>query len=216
LAEFYLPGAKPIVLRFSDGFLNVEGCNTATGCLSLANGRLGHSAGGQCLTTQTLLGCTYSGDKDEALFGIFRGVPRYRLVPARSPQDLAQLRVESDEGVVLLFEGQPTAQTRYGNAGELIYFDIAPRMVPCASPGKPLRNCLQVRQLFRSEAGSYSPGQSRIADGEAGPWQLLYEPIEGLGVRADEDFEGHGLYIPLMRFRRPAGSDQTAYAYVIE
>lgn len=66
--------------------------------------------------------------------------------------------------------GQPTPATRYGSAGEQVFFEVAPQQVACNHPLMPNAMCLRVREL-RYDAG----GRQQVA----GDWRILQGGIEG-------------------------------------
>lgn len=81
------------------------------------------------------------------------------------------LRLSTATGDVLVFAGQPNAQTRYGGPGETMFLEVAPQTVPCVSPRMPDAQCLRVREIHYDANG--------LRSGAPGGWQTLPASIEG-------------------------------------
>ncbi|MFC4822490.1 hypothetical protein [Dokdonella ginsengisoli] len=213
LPVFTPPNAEPIVLRFHGRSLAVTGCNTLGEGYVLANGRIVQSRSEQDLVTRTARGCeARRGMADDAILVLFNGDPRYRLVPPVRRSEGPRLVLESPADMTVVFRGEPTAEKRFGSKGETIYFDIAPQAIRCALPGRPVHDCLQVRQLFEQRDGSYLPDRNEVPAGQAGPWQLLYDGIEGVNPQEGRE---SGWYVGLRRFRREGSETGAPYAYVL-
>ncbi|MDR1530010.1 MAG: META and DUF4377 domain-containing protein [Burkholderiales bacterium] len=87
-----------------------------------------------------------------------------------SPTPIA-LTLITASGDTLTFSGQPTAETRFGNEGEIVFLEIAPETKPCDHPLVANKQCLQVRKVQYGADGAkpYPP------EG----WENLYQEIEG-------------------------------------
>lgn len=156
---------RPLQLDFQDGRLGVaNACNRIGGAYRVEQGRLQL---GQMM--QTLMACT-----DPALTGLDQAItqrlqdkPRIDLHGGEAPQ----LRLATEAGDTLDFAGVPTAETRYGGAGETLFLEVDPQTQPCAHPLIRDKRCLKVRERRYDANG--------VAAGDPGEWQLLYQDIEG-------------------------------------
>lgn len=156
---------RPLQLDFHDGRLGVaNACNRIGGDYRIEGGRL---RPGQLM--QTLMGCVDPAlaGLDEAIRSRLQGAPHLRVDGGETPR----LRLTTDGGDVLDFRGAPTAQTRYGSAGETVFLEVAAQTQPCAHPLIPGKRCLQVRERRYDANG--------LAAGAPGEWQPLYQDIEG-------------------------------------
>ena len=156
---------QPLQLDFHDGRLGVaNACNRIGGAYRVEHGRLQL---GQMM--QTLMACADPAlaRLDEAITQRLQGKPRMDLRSGDEPQ----LRLATDAGDALDFVGVPTAETRYGSAGETLFLEVDPQTQPCAHPLIPDKRCLKVRERRYDANG--------VAAGNPGEWQLLYQDIEG-------------------------------------
>ncbi|MEP7043222.1 MAG: hypothetical protein ABI843_09170 [Dokdonella sp.] len=211
LPAFTPPNSMPLTLRFQGVFLTADGCNMLSERYSLSDQRLIQSKSESDLVTRTLLGCgDRPGLRDGAVLILLNGDPRYRFVSSKEADDAPELELESDAGVKVTFLGVPTGRTRFGDEGELIYLDISSSTIRCKRSELPARDCLQVRQRLGTitQLQSFSVGDDRLVP--VGPWQLLYEGIEGL------TFDGiYRRCVPVKRFHRPdLAPGEAAYAYL--
>lgn len=81
-----------------------------------------------------------------------------------------RLSLTTASGERLSFSGIPTAATRYGSAGHVLFLEVAADPIPCPR-GAPGARCLDVREVHYSAQG--------LREGQPGPWHALDEPIEG-------------------------------------
>ena len=88
----------------------------------------------------------------------------------QSEGDAPKLSLAADNGDTLVFTGEPTAETRYGSAGETVFLEVAAEAKPCSHPLIPNKQCLQVRER--------KYGQNGVVQ-STGEWQPLYQDIEG-------------------------------------
>lgn len=189
---------RPLQLDFRDGRLGVSNaCNRIGGDYRIDGGRL---RPGQMM--QTLMACAdpaLSG-LDEAIRSRLQGAPRLSVETGEAPR----LRLVTDGGDVLDFGGVPTAETRYGSAGETVFLEIDAQTQPCAHPLIRDKRCLKVRERRYDANG--------LAAGVPGEWQLLYQDIEGYtheaGVRNVLRVKRYAIAHP------PA--DAPAQAYVLD
>ncbi|HEU4665188.1 MAG TPA: hypothetical protein VFS55_14260 [Dokdonella sp.] len=203
-------GNEEMTLRFERSLLRVTGCRGFSEDFFLIEGRIVHWTPEPATSTMILPCSGRPFQMDEAMAVVLKGDPSYRLVPSTDGIERPQLELESPADMIVVFKGEPTAETRYGGPGDTIYFDIAPRTVRCSVPDQPACACLQVRELFEPKAGTYRPGHDEIGLGNAGPWQMLCDDIEGLDPAELRD---RGLYLRLRRFRDPSATG-AAFRYV--
>ncbi|QEI11307.1 META and DUF4377 domain-containing protein [Cellvibrio japonicus] len=86
------------------------------------------------------------------------------------------LTLSQDSGEYIHLRGEPTAETRYGSQGDIIFLEIQPLVVPCNHPLIPNYQCLQVREISYNEQGIKTA---------QGPWQHFYDSIQGYQHRSD-------------------------------
>ncbi|BDU20028.1 META and DUF4377 domain-containing protein [Dyella sp. GSA-30] len=156
----------PLQLDFSAGRLSVaNGCNRLGGSYSIKEDRL--SVGP---LMQTMMACPDSrlAAQDAAIGARLHDPLRFSIADAdASPR----LQLVTALGDTLVFQGQPTAQTRYGSEGETVFLEVAADTRPCSHPLIPNMQCLQVRERHYNANG--------VSDGQPGAWQPLYQNIEG-------------------------------------
>ena len=187
---------KPLQLDFIHGRMSVgNSCNGMSGNYSVDGGRLELGP-----MAQTMMACPDRAlaDLDEAISQRLQGNPKLTLQGGSKPP---LLRLVTDTGDTLVFTGLPTAETRYGGEGEVIFLEVASQTQPCSHPPSPNMQCLQVRELKYDENG--------MAVGTPGEWQPLYQNIEGYTHQA-----GIRNVLRVKRFNvtnPPAGAPSTAY-----
>lgn len=82
-----------------------------------------------------------------------------------------RLTLTAANGDRLVFDGEATAETRYGGPGTIMFMEVAAQTQRCAHPLIRDKQCLQVRELAYDAQG--------LRRGEPGRWQPLYQDIEG-------------------------------------
>jgi heat shock protein HslJ len=156
----------PLQLDFSAGRISVtNGCNRIGGSYSVKSDRL--SVGP---LMQTMMACPDSklAAQDAAISARLHDELRFSIADADASPHLQLITASGD---TLVFQGQPTAQTRYGSEGETVFLEVAADTRPCSHPLIPNMQCLQVRERHYNAAG--------VQDGQPGAWQPLYQDIEG-------------------------------------
>lgn len=152
----------PLQLDFDDSRISIDNlCNHISGHVEIANGKLVMDK-----LTSTLMACAEPRlmameDKAKALL---TGTLAIRLDPAKP-----QLVLSTSEGATLTFHGVPTAETRYGSEGEIVYLEVAAATVPCEDTAVQDGGCLKVRELHY--------GANGLPVGEPGPWHPLGQDI---------------------------------------
>lgn len=199
LAALFPGDDHRLEMVFDNGRIGVAGaCNSAS-----ARYRLGPDG---TLTVgemaSTLMGCPEPlMQADRTIHELLASGPLRLRIEASAPPRLV---LESADGTRSLWLGEPTAETRYGGAGELMFLEIAPARVDCNHPLIDAHQCLQVRELHYDESG--------IRKSAPGEWQPLYAQIEGF-----EFVEGERKVLRVKRFtldRVPA--DASAVVYVLD
>ncbi|MEM5420471.1 DUF4377 domain-containing protein [Paraburkholderia ferrariae] len=157
---------KPVQLDFSADRLNVvNSCNNMGASYSVKKGRLQI---GQMVSTMMACPDAARAALDDAIARRLHGSLDVSLL-ARG--DTPRMQLVTDSGDTLTFIGVPTAQTRFGGAGETTFLEVAAQSVQCHHPLIPDKQCLLVRERHFDEHG--------LPTGTPGAWQPLYQEIEG-------------------------------------
>lgn len=170
-ALFGLP-ERPLQLDFADGRISARNaCNHMGGGYHLVGGHLQVTP-----MMQTMMACHDQTlmQREITVKSMLQGTPTLTLSNAG---DAPLLTLTVSDGPTLSFVGVPTAETRYGSAGETVFLEVAPNRVPCAHPLMPNKTCLQVRELHYDAQG--------LRSGSPGPWQTLQQDIEGYEQQPD-------------------------------
>ncbi len=157
--------ARPVTLTFSAGGVSVQNaCNAMHAQYTLTGGtlELGHFL-------STMMACANPALSalDHAIERDLRG-PLAIAIDTSAARPRLTLTTASDQR--LTFSGTPTARTRYGSEGQVLFLEVAAQPVACMH-GAPGAQCLDVRQVHYSAQG--------LRQGEPGPWYVLDQPIEG-------------------------------------
>ena len=156
---------KPLQLDFVRDRLSVSNaCNRIGAGFKVEGGRL-HTGP----MAQTMMACQDKelADVDSAISHRLQDKPSLSV---QSEGDAPRLSLAADNGDSLVFTGEPTAETRYGDAGETVFLEVAADTRPCNHPLIPNKQCLQVRER--------KYGQNGVVQ-SSGAWQPLYQDIEG-------------------------------------
>ncbi len=157
---------KPLQLDFTDQRINVSNaCNRLGG---------GYTVEGEQLHVNPMA-ATMMACPDPALSAL-DGAISQRLqgsskMSLQTSGHTPQLRLVTASNDTLVFNGEPTAETRYGSQGETVFLEVAADTKPCSHPLMPNAECLQVRERTYDAQG--------LATGTPGEWQPLYQNIEG-------------------------------------
>lgn len=188
---------RPLQLDFSDGRVSVSGgCNGIGGSYEREGDvlRVGMLVQTQMACAQPLM------DQDAAISRLLEG----ELALATRDSDPPGLELTAADGSRLTFTGAPTADTRYGGAGERMFLEVASQRVDCSHPLIHDMQCLRVREVFFDEAG--------LKAGQPGQWQMLYEDIEGF-----EHQPGVRTVLRVDRYTRdPVPADASSIVYVYD
>lgn len=193
------PNAEaPLQLDFTEDHLAVaNACNRIGGPYRLEDGRLQVSR-----LAQTMMACPDArlAAADPAIGQRLESSPRVRLQAGEPPR----LSLATDGGDTLVFDGHPTAETRYGGPGETVFLEVAPQRAACQHPLIPDMQCLRVRERHYDAQG--------LVVGTPGEWQPLYQEIEGYTHRP-----GVRNVLRVKRFEvKDPPADASALAYVLD
>ncbi|MDL2284332.1 META and DUF4377 domain-containing protein [Oxalobacter sp. OttesenSCG-928-P03] len=186
---------KPVQVDFNNGRFNVSNtCNSMGGQYSLYENRMTF---GTIAATRKMCANSKLAALDHEVGNRLSGVSTYTITPAEQPL----LTLTTAGGDTLQFAGTPTPATRYGTEGEIVFFEVASKTMPCSHPLIPNKQCLQVRQVYYDSNG--------LKTGTPGPWQAFYQDIEGYtfqpGVRNVLRVKRYKIANP------PADASDTAY-----
>jgi heat shock protein HslJ len=190
---------QPLQLDFADGRLSVSNaCNRMGGSYEIADGRLKLGP-----MMQTKMACTNPAlmALDAAVSARLQGESVLQLQADGESPRLSLLATNGDR---LVFVGVPTAATRYGSEGEMVFLEVAAQTAPCSHPLIPDKQCLQVRERRYDASG--------LVVGAPGEWQALYQDIEGYAHEA-----GVRNVLRLKRYAvRNPPADGSSVAYVLD
>ena len=158
---------KPVQLDFIENRLSISNtCNLMNGEYHLADGHLKIEQ-----MAQTELACADAGVAalDSAVSNRLEGKTGIELTGS---EDAPRLILTTQAGDKLVFSGNPTAATRYGNQGEQVFMEVAAETAPCSQPLGPDQQCLQVRERTYADNGV-------ITSDKSAAWKPLDQDIEG-------------------------------------
>jgi heat shock protein HslJ len=167
------PPDKPLQLDFTGSRVSVSNaCNGLGGSYHVVEGKLDMAP-----MIHTMMACPdpVLMERERTITSVLEGKPTVILSGTR---DVPLLTLTADDGRTLTFQGTPTAETRYGSAGETVFLEVAPQTVSCHHPLIRDRQCLRVRELHYDAHG--------LRTGTPGPWQPLSADIEGFMHRPGE------------------------------
>lgn len=187
---------KPVTLDFRDGRVGASNtCNNIGG---------GYTLEGDALTVGNLMStnkaCAEPGvmELDALLSQRLQGKLTVRAL------DAANLTLATASGDVLTFRAEPTAETRYGGAGEQVFMEVDAQTKPCPHPLMKDATCLQVREVKYDDKG--------LEQGKRGAFENFYGNIEGYnhepGVR-------NVLRLKRFQIKNPP-ADAPSQAYVLD
>jgi heat shock protein HslJ len=194
----FVQADKPLQLDFADGRIAVaNACNRMGG---------GYSLEGESLTivrmASTMMAC--ADPKLMALDGEIgkrlEGASKLTLLTGDTPT----LTISNAAGDKLVFAGEPTAETRYGDPGERVFLEVAAQTKPCSHPLIPDKQCLQVREIRYDDKG--------LKIGTPGAFENFYDDIEGY---THEDGVRNVLRVDRYAIANPP-ADGSRYAYVLD
>ncbi|WP_313075076.1 META and DUF4377 domain-containing protein [Melaminivora sp.] len=195
-----VPGEQPPRLHFEDGRVSVQNlCNAISSSYQLQGQNLTLTQG-----VSTRRACPNSTwmDLETRMARQLQGTASYEVRSnAGGP---ALLVLHFADGSRWELTGTPTAQTRYGSAGQRMFLEVAPDRMACNHGVVANAQCLKVREIYYDNNG--------VRQSE-GPWQPLYGEIEGFRHES-----GMRNIVRVNRFDRPqpVPADASAQAYVLD
>lgn len=186
---------KPVTLDFSDGRVAVSNtCNRMSGGYTLGDGSLMVA---QLVSTE--MACEPSVMAiDQAVSSRLQGALKTDLA------DNGELTLRTAQGDVLVFQPEPTAETRFGGPGERVFLEVAAQTKACPHPLIKDKQCLQVREVRYDDQG--------LKQGEPGAFENFYDSIEGYtheaGIR-------NVLRVKRFKVANPP-ADASSQAYVLD
>lgn len=158
---------KLLTLDFAEGRVSVaNACNRMGGDYRLKGADL---VVGRLVSTMMACADPKLMALDGAIGSRLEGTLQASLAEAGG--EAPRLRLTTPAGDVLVFAGQATATTRYGNPGETVFLEVAAQRQPCTHPLIPDMQCLQVRELRYDAQG--------LKQGTPGAFESFYQEIEG-------------------------------------
>lgn len=191
------PG-QPLALRFDEGRIALlNGCNQMGGSVGVQPGALDIGP-----LASTLMACPDPRlmDFDRAAADAMKG----RLAMQTSDGTPPTLTLTNQAGDVLRFEGEPTAETRYGGPGQRMFLEVAAQTQPCPHPLMRDMQCLQVRELQYDTQG--------LRTGTPGAFGNFYDSIKGY-----QHVPGTRNVLRIKRYDVPnPPADASRYAWVLD
>lgn len=197
IAALFARADKPLTLDFRDGHIGVgDSCNHIGARYRIDGDKL---AVADAVMTQMACVEPALNALDAAIGQRLEGTLTASV--QRAPE---KLTLTTAGGEVLRFDGEPTAETRYGGPGEKVFLEVAAQTKPCSHPLIPNKQCLQVREV------SYD-GQG-LKTGTPGAFGNFYEGIEGYSHQP-----GVRNVLRVKRFKRdPVPADASDTVYVLD
>lgn len=193
-------GTQPLELDFAEQRVVVKNlCNVMSS---------GYSIEGQRINMQRAMS-TLRACNDNQLMQLEQKVSRILpqakqwAVQLGAGQESPRLTLQFIDGTKWQLDGTPTANTKYGSAGERMFLEVAPQRAACSHPLIKDFQCLRVREIHYGDNGVKT---------STGEWQNFYSEIEGYkhepGVR-------NVLRIQRYKIQNPP-ADAPGYAYVLD
>ena len=162
IEALFVNAEKPLQLDFKDGRVGVGNtCNRMGGAYSVQDDQLKFGD-----LASTMMACA-----DAKLMALDQEVGKRLEGSAKFAQAGDTLTLTTPSGDVLTFTGEPTAEARYGGAGETVFLEVSAQTKPCSHPLIADKQCLQVRELKYDDQG--------IKTGTDGAFGNFYSNIEG-------------------------------------
>ncbi|MFC0154616.1 META domain-containing protein, partial [Xanthomonas dyei] len=190
LRSLFVAGSAPLQLDFADQRIQVsQTCNALGANYSVAETQLQI---GRVVSSKRLCAQPRKMSQERAASDLLSG--RF-AVTLDTAQAAPRLTLTRSDGTRLLFNGVPTAATRYGGPGQTLLIEVAADTVPCDNDRS--RACLQLRERTDAQPATAS-------------WQPFDGRIEGFNHEA-----GIRTLLRVTRYR-PAAGQEGAPVYVLE
>lgn len=119
------------------------------------------------------------------------------------PVQQPSLTLRFEDGAQWVLNGVPTAETKYGSAGETLFLEVQAQTVPCSDPQIPDRQCLNVRTI------DYGSDGLKLGHGS---WEPFYGYIDGY-----QHVPGVRNVLRVKRYaRQNPPADASSYAYELD
>ena len=190
---------KPVELSFNANRLNVShSCNPMGGGYTIKDGQLQI---GPMASTMVACPDPALSALDSAIGQRLQGDLKWSL---KADGNTPHLQLVANNGDILNFTGQPTAEMRHGGPGETVILEVSAHTVPCSHPLVPNKQCLEVRERHYDDNG--------LPTGTPGEWHSLYQEIEGY---THEDGTRNVLRLKRYAIKNPP-ADASSTAYVLD
>lgn len=127
------------------------------------------------------------------------GITRMNDEPVEQPS----LTLRFNDGAQWVLTGEPTAETKYGSKGEIMFLEVAPQTVACHDPMIPERQCLHVRTV------NYDANGLKQSHGD---WEYFYGYIDDY-----QHTPGVRNVLRVKRYtRQNVPADASSHAYVLD
>lgn len=198
-ADLFADNTPPLQLDFADGRVSVShACNRIGGSFQIVDGKL---QAGPLMQTQMACADPVLMAREQTMSKVLAGNPD---IVVMGPADAPVLSLRNSDGSTMTFAGSPTPETRFGGPGVTEFFEVAPGRIACNHPLIPDKTCLNVRQRYYGGDGLQAQ--------EPGPWEPLYDEIEGFTQRPNER---NVLRVKRYTLKNPP-ADASSVAYVLD
>ncbi|MDO5667048.1 MAG: META and DUF4377 domain-containing protein [Alcaligenaceae bacterium] len=190
--------SKPLSLNFAHNSVGISGLCNAMG----AEYQLNSSSIKFDNIISTQMYCSDKALMDrEHTFS--RRLPTVSTWQIQQGSETPHLILTFDDGAQWLWEGIIKAETKYGNAAEIVFLEVAPQTKPCIHPLLGESKCLQTRTVDYNERGLK---QSH------GNWQNFYQTIQNY-----EHTPGLRQVLRLKRFDNKNARDNISrYVFILD
>ena len=130
-------------------------------------------------------------------------LPRAQSVQLVPDAQAPRLTLRFNDGSQWFLKGVPTDATRYGSAGETLFYEVAPELVPCNHPLMRNAQCLRVREVRYGSNGVKT---------SVGDWQVFSSKIDGY---THEQGLRNVLRVKRYTLQNPP-ADASRYAYTLD
>jgi len=195
-ASWFLPGRPPLQIVFGEQGLSVNHlCNQNGSAYSLQGQRIAVERG-----LSTLRGC---GDSlmqlEQRVLNFLPQMQQWSIAMGREQQP-PRLTLTFADGSRWQLEGEATLETRYGSAGEHVFWEVAAQRTACAQTAQ---SCLRVREI------DYDHNGRQVT---TGAWQDFGGAIEGW-----QHEPGLRSVLRLRRYPQPKpAAARRPYVYVLD
>lgn len=194
------PKRDPIQLTFQNQRLTIKGlCNNVGAAYTVDGSSMSIN---QAVSTMRMCDDPALMDYEQKVSRRLEDVTSWQIATKAASQT-PELKLSFRDGTQWLLQGKVTDEAKYGSVGETVFLEVQPQLAPCPHPLMANKQCLKVRTISYDAAGIKQ---------SAGPWQLLYNDIEGYTHEA-----GTRSIVRVKRYlRTDAPADGSAHVYVLD